>query len=112
MPHPEGWTSCSLHPVAVSWVSMCSGISPQLARSSGDQEVRGQIPVAAAGRVDPGELHAILVFPVVAVGGMNFVIILIIPLIVTIITVIMIIIFILVIFITTTAIIIIEKKEM
>lgn len=63
MSHPEGGTSCPLHPVVVSRVSMCRRVRPQLAGSSGDQEVRGQVTVAATRRVDPGELHAILVFP-------------------------------------------------
>lgn len=95
-----------MHPVVVCRVGMRSGVGP-----SGNQEVRGQVAVAAARRVNPGELHALFIFPA---SSTNFVIILIIPLlsaIAAIIGVIMIIIFILVFFITTAAIRIIKKRE-
>lgn len=108
MSHPEGGTSCPLHPVVVGRVSMCSRVCP-----SGNQEVRGQVTMAAAGRVNPGKLDAILIFPVVAASERELCHYLDYPYIVTITitTVIMIIIFILVIFITTTAIIIIKKRK-
>lgn len=69
--------------------------------------------MAAAGRVNPGKLDAILIFPVVAASERELCHYLDYPYIVTITiaTVIMIIIFILVIFITTTAIIIIKKRK-
>lgn len=95
-----------MHPVVVRRVGMCGGVGP-----SGNQEVRGQVAVAAARRVNPGKLHTLFIFPA---SSANFVIILIIPIlspIAAIIAVIMIIIFILVFFITATAIRIIKKRE-
>lgn len=116
MPHPEGGASWPLHPVVVSRVGVRGGVHPEPTGPSGNQEERGQVAVATARWMDPGELHAVLVFPVVAVGGVRgggwVVIIFIIPLIVTIIiTVITTIIFILVIFITAAAIMIIKKRQ-
>ncbi|TNN29176.1 hypothetical protein EYF80_060674 [Liparis tanakae] len=60
MPHPEGGASCPLHPVVVRRVGVRGGVHPEPTGPSGNQEVRGQVAVATARWVDPGELHAVM----------------------------------------------------
>lgn len=62
MSHPERRTSCPLHPVVVSCVSMRGRVCPYLIGASRYQEMRGQVTVAATGRMNPGKLHALFVF--------------------------------------------------
>lgn len=112
MSHPQRRTSCPLHPVVVSWVGVCARVSPHLTAASRHQEVRGQVAVAATGRMDPGKLHALFVFSAMRAEQAYIIILITLPIVTFItITIIMVIIFIPVIFIMNATIIIIRKRK-
>lgn len=71
-PHPQGGAAGAGQPRGVGGVGVGGRVPAQLAArqrgAAGDHEMRGQVSGAAARRVDPGELQAVLV-PVHHEGG-------------------------------------------